>query len=157
MTLAYKHPLFLWTVRTSGGCCSHAVVYLEIHSRIEAEHSLTILFALITSHIALYLVRKDYQQRATAPTADNETLWPWANSRWWHQVCEENLFEWWNPMLLHSLLYAARVLILLTFSVLPFFYENPVYMCVCVCVSVCEWYAKKYSGVVYFDSNTDPH
>ena len=58
--------------------------------------------------------------------------------------CKKKLFEWWNPVLLHSLFYTSRVPVLLTFSVLPFSYENPVYMCththiyIYVCVCVCN-------------------
>jgi len=87
--------LFLCALRISGGCCSHAVVPFYIHYLTYAEHSLTILFPQTTIHIALFFVRKHYQQRATAPTTDSETLWPWTFVMWGNLLCEKNYLSDW--------------------------------------------------------------
>jgi len=91
-----------------------------------------------------------------APTADTDTLWPRANSRWWHLVYEKTICVMESSVATFTILY-RRVPILLTISVLPFLMKTLyiyiyvyiyIYICVCVCVCVCVICGKVFRGGV---------
>jgi hypothetical protein len=65
-------------------------------------------------------------QSANESQRDTETLRTWASIRWGHLVCEENYLSVGNKCY-HLQCFIRMNLILLTFKVLLFFHEHPVF------------------------------
>jgi hypothetical protein len=128
VTFSYKHCLFLWAIEPAAD-----VVRMRwfpfIHSWTYAEHSITILLPRTTRHIALFLcpyTSSRGRNGANDRQTDTEMWWPWANIRWGHMVCKKTTWMAESSVATFTVLYRTSP-ILLTFNILRFLYEYPVF------------------------------